>query len=295
MMNELAHGAATETPSIFDRKVLHRVHVKEGPTNNGDAKSKQHIACVVDVETTGFDVDDDGIIQFAARRIRFDDEGVITLIEPPMIWHEDPGKPIPVEISQLTGITDSEVLGERIDEDEVLDLFMDVDIVIAHSAKFDKPFLTKRVPPLGQMLWGCSCSDVDWPKNGFDGRGLGWLCAQAGYFFDGHRALADVDAVVTLLGQEKPDGETILAELVRRAQTPHILVEATGASFGTKDVLRRRGYRWNAAKRVWEREISEIECLGEEIWLSTNVYGPSCGARSIGPFITEMRVADRFM
>lgn len=138
MTKSLTHHETTDAPSIFDRRILRRVAIKEGETGLGDADLDARIGCVVDIETTGFDLADDGIIQFAARRFRFDPDGVITFIEPPSVWHEDPGKPIPLEISRLTGITDSQVFAERIDEDEVLDLFMDVDIVIAHSAKFDK-------------------------------------------------------------------------------------------------------------------------------------------------------------
>lgn len=295
MIRDTINGGRTDPASVFDRRILRRVRVEEGPTGQGDAAQPQNVACVVDVETTGFSLEEDGIIEFAARRVHFDDDGVITHIERASVWREDPGRPIPPEITRLTGLTDDHVAGQRIDEDEVLENLAGSDIVVAHFAQFDKPFLTKRIAPIGGMLWGCSCVDVDWSRAGYDGRALGWLCSQAGWFFDGHRALDDVDAVVTLLRSQKPDGEPILAELVRGARQVHLLVEAVGAAYRRKDALRLRGYRWNARKRVWAKPVSETSCLSEEAWLARHVYASGCGARAMGPLVSEISNAERFM
>jgi len=231
------------TASIFDRKILRRVALEEGPTGEVITDVPESVAVIVDVETTGLSLDADGIIELALRRIHFDHQGIITFIEPSYVCFEDPGIPIPKEISRITGISDEDVKGRRINDDEVLDLLADADIVIAHNANFDRPFLSRRIPPIREMVWGCSCHDVDWAHNGFDGRGLGWLCAQAGWFFDGHRAVADVDAVITVLRHPGLDHSTILAELVDNAQQPRLLIEAVGAEYGVKHLLRAQGTR----------------------------------------------------
>ena len=281
--------------SIFDRRILRRVALEAGPTGEGAATAPQMIAAVVDVETTGLSLEEDAIIEFALRRIHFDVHGVVTAIEPGHTWREDPGRPIPEEVTRLTGLTDKHVGGQRIDEDEVLALLDDVDLVIAHHAAFDKPFLVRRLEPIGMIRWGCSCVDVDWRANGFDGRGLGWLCAQAGWFFDGHRALADVDATITLLRHPTAGGAPILDGLLTNARRPRMLVEAVGADFCVKDVLRVRGYRWNAGKRVWEKEIPEEDCIAEEEWLAVRVYDPSLRPRAMGPMVSRLPYERRFL
>lgn len=283
------------TASVGDRKILRRVALEEGATREGATDFPETIAAVVDVETTGLSLDEDGIIELALRRIHFDHLGIVTYIEQPYVWLEDPGMPVPLDISRLTGITDYDVEGERIDEDEVLELLYEADIIIAHNASFDKPFLSRRIPPVGEMLWGCSCQDVDWVQNGFEGRSLGWLCAQAGWFFDGHRALADVDAVITLLRYPGLDSPTLLAELYDNARQPRKRFEAVGAQFDVKELLKGRGYRWNDKKRVWFKDVPATQAFSEEAWLDQHVYSANNRPKAFGPRIIQLKNEDRFL
>ena len=295
MESKLSALDGDTSASIFDRRILRRVSLKEGYTGEGVTEIPATIAAVVDVETTGLSLEGDTIIEFALRRIHFDGEGVVTRIEPAHVWREDPGHPIPTKITKLTGITDEDVHDQRIDEDEALMLLGGSDIVIAHFASFDKPFLSRRLPPVAEMVWGCSCVDIDWQRNGFEGRGLGWLCAQAGWFFDGHRALADVDAVITLLRHPGLQHRTLLSTLIENIRQPRVLVEAAGAEFAVKGLLKSRGYRWNERKRVWERELPEHRCLAEETWLARHVYSLDNNPRAMAPLISQVHPADRFL
>lgn len=93
-----------------DVRVLRRLEVREGPTGEGVGEGEFSCA-VVDVETTGLDVENDAMIQFAMRRFRFDADGVITRIGACHSFLEDPGRPIPPEIMALTGIADADVVG----------------------------------------------------------------------------------------------------------------------------------------------------------------------------------------
>ena len=280
--------------SIFDRRILRRINLKDGSTGEGSLRTPSKIAAVVDVETTGLSLDDDAIIEFALRRIHFDADGIVTHIEPAHVWREDPGYPIPRDVTRLTGLTDAHVKDQRIDEDEVLALLQDCDLVVAHFAAFDKPFLSKRIEPITQMPWGCSCVDIDWQHNGFDGRGLGWLCSQAGWFFDGHRALADVDAVITLLRHSALDQRPLLAELAENASSPRLLVEAQGAEFEVRGALKAQGYRWNPSKKVWAKEVREDRCVVEEAWLARHVYSLDNRPKAPGPSISRLSPSDRF-
>ena len=47
---------------------------------------------------------------------------------------EDPGRAIPKEVVALTGITDADVQGKRLDEARITAMLEGVDVVIAHNA-----------------------------------------------------------------------------------------------------------------------------------------------------------------
>ena len=52
----------------------------------------------------------------------------------------DPGMPIPEIAQQITGITDEMVQGQSIDVAAVKKLLSSAALVIAHNARFDRPF-----------------------------------------------------------------------------------------------------------------------------------------------------------
>jgi DNA polymerase-3 subunit epsilon len=223
-------------------------------------------AAVIDVETIGLDADHP-IIDLAIQRIAFDARGVIVQVGQPRQWFEDPGMPIPAEITRLTGITDADVAGKRIDAEEAVSLIASTTVAIAHNAAFDAPRVERRLPTIASHAWACSCSDVPWAELGFDGRKLGHLLMQQGMFHQGHRAAVDVWATINLLGSVLPDGETALAKLIRQAEQPSVRIEATNAPFEAKDVLKARGYRWHADKRTWWTEIATAAETVELGWL----------------------------
>jgi DNA polymerase-3 subunit epsilon len=65
-----------------------------------------------------------------------------------------------------------------------------------------------------------------------------------------------------------------LARLLQAARATSFRVFADGAPFETKDLLKARGYRWDAERRVWHGEVRDEAALDEErAWLKANVYG----------------------
>lgn len=273
-------------------RILHRLDVQEGPTGEGAGKGP-HVGLVLDVETTGLDFERDAIIELAARRFRYDDEGVITHIDRPYEWTEDPGKPIPPEIAALTGLRDEDVAGRFIDDEAATRLLRSATVVIAHHSRFDRRWVERRLVGAQGLAWACTMEQVDWRSRGFDGRSLGFLLCQAGWFHDGHRAGADVDAVIQLLRHQFEDGQTALADLLERSARPSWVVRAVGADFSVKDLLRSRGYRWDPARKTWWTEVTDDERVREEFWLAANVYSTS--ARALGPTFEEISATTRFL
>jgi DNA polymerase-3 subunit epsilon len=273
-------------------RILHKLELPEGETGDGAAKGP-HVGLVLDVETTGLDFERDAIIELAARRFRYDDDGIITHIDRPYEWVEDPGKPIPPEIASLTGLCDEDVAGRFIDDEAATRLMKSATIVIAHHSRFDRRWIERRLEGARGLAWACSMEQIDWRRRGFDGRSLGFLLCQTGWFHDGHRAGADVDAVIQLLRHPFEDGRTALADLLERSASPSWVVRAIGADFSVKDQLRSRGYRWDPARKTWWTEVTDDERAREEFWLAANVYSTS--ARALGPTFEQISATTRFL
>lgn len=155
---------------------------------------------------------------------------------------------------------------------------------------------SSKVPEAAGLAWCCSCNDIDWRANGFDGRSLGWLLAQSGYFHGAHRAEDDVDAVIQILRQNMPDGTTALAQMLTTARAPSWRFRAVGASFEVKDLLRLRGYRWDAASnpKCWWREVPDARRAEEEWWLASHVYSMEANPRALGPIIERLTWRERY-
>lgn len=293
-MKKLATAGRSDVAGDEEARVLHRLDVREGPTGDGDDRDTG-IGVAVDVETTGTVVHLGAIVELALRPFRFDADGVITDIGPISSWTEDPGHPLTPETVAITGLTDDDVAGRRIDDVEATRLLRSASCVVAHHAAFDRPYVEHRLPGARGLDWACTFRQVDWRGRGFDGRALGYLLQQAGYFFRPHRAAADVDALVQLLRHRADDGTTVLAELLGRMRAPSWMVYADGASFDAKDVLKARGYRWDPDRRAWWTEIADDTRTAEEFWLATNVYAAGCGARAMAPRFEMITAADRFL
>lgn len=275
---------ALERPDDF--RVLQRIVVEEGDTGEGDAddiSSGSGVGVVVDVETMGFDLERDPIIELGLRRFRHDSKGVITKIDRPYSWREDPGRPIPPEITRVTGLRDVDVAGQAIDEEAVARLITNTGVCIAHHAAFDRPRIERRVPALAGHPWACSMAEIPWAEHGFEGVRLGSLLNGCGFFHDPHRAIADVDAAIGLLRHRFDGGRAALSLMLERASQPSWVVRALGANFNVKDLLKARGYRWGTQGSFWWREVYQAEREAEEWWLAANIYAVSASPKRLGP------------
>ena len=169
------------------------------------------------------------------------------------------------------------VAGQALDSHQV-DAFVEtVDLVVAHNASFDRRFLERFSPVFETKPWGCSIEQVDWRAEGFEGTRLGYLVAGAGYFYDRHRALNDCYAAIELLAKPLPrSGEPAFKQLLEKARAATWRIWAAYAPFDLKDVLRERGYRWNAGAngslRAWFIDVPEEQKEPELAFLQAEIY-----------------------
>lgn len=229
---------------------------------------------VLDTETTGLDASRDSIIELAMLRVQVDLATGMPVGEVQVYDElEDPGRPIPPEVVAITGIRDEDVQGHRLDEARIHALLQGVDLVIAHNAGFDRPFVEKRVPQFEALAWACSFADIDWKAQGRASAKLESLAWDQGFFYDAHRAETDCHALLCILAATLPaDSETGLARLISASRKPSLRLSAVYAPFESKDKLKARGYRWDAEKRVWLTRLAQDQLDAELQWLGTHVY-----------------------
>ncbi len=277
-------------------RLLHPLCLQEGPTGEGSGRGP-YIGVAVDCETTGLDWSTGRIIELALRRVRYDRDGTITDIDRAYEWREDPGEPLTEEVSRLTGLTDQDLAGEEIDTDAAVRLLTSASFVVAHNSAFDRRWIEARLPNAAGLRWCCSMAQVDWRGRGFDGKALGYLLVQNGFYFCGHRAANDVDAMIEMLRHRDGADRTALAEMIENGSKPSWIVRARGAHFDLKEKLRVRGYRWDAAdgRKVWWREVADDQLVPEQLWLANNVYSAEARAQQICPEIVRVTPRTRFL
>ncbi|TYC89685.1 3'-5' exonuclease [Novosphingobium sp. BW1] len=271
-----------------DYRVLRKLQAVRG-FHAARPGAETFVGVAVDVETTGLDHESDVIIELAVQRFRYDAASRIVQVGTPRVWREDPDRTLDARITQLTGLTNEVLKDQAIDEATAVDILDSADLIVAHNAAFDRPFVDKRLPALAGKAWACSLAEPDWLDLGFDGRALAHLVFQCGWFYEGHRAENDILALIYLLAHDLADGRTVLGDLLARSQAPSYRVNAVDAPFESKDRLKSRGYRWNAVLRFWSREIPEAERAEEEAWLRAEVYTTGRGSPAFHPVTAHER------
>ncbi len=263
-----------------------------------DNTTNKKIGIFLDTETTGLDSDSDRIIELAIVPFEFDADGHIYRLLPEYNSLNDPGKPIPAIVTQLTGITDEMVKGQSINLDTVKKLLSDAVIVIAHSARFDRPFCENLLDEFKDISWGCSVADINWQEEGMEGRKLEYIAYRYGLFFEGHRATIDCQVGIEILSRPLfNSGEPALKRLLDNARRTDIRIWAEGAPFDMKDKLKKRGYRWspgdNGKRKAWYLDLPEDKLESEMNYLNAHVYIREAGTFPTDRFNAKIRYSRR--
>lgn len=206
-----------------------------------------------DVETTGLDQQKDEIIELGMVKFDYLADGRIVSVRDVFSSFNEPIPPIPLEVTALAGITNDMVAGQHIDEGAVSSFVDDSVIVIAHNASFDRKFAERYWQIFQRKAWGCSATEVEWRKHGFEGSRLGYLLNGAGFFHQAHRAVDDCHALLESLALELPAARTsALAVLLDQARKKTIRVWAEQSPFDLKDSLTR------LPLERWRRRQTEV-------------------------------------
>lgn len=240
---------------------------------NLDRNSDFIYICVIDLETTGLDRDEDEIIEIAMKLIQVSKTKIEQLkVVDAYESFQDPGIVITEESTRIHGITNDMVQGHQIDWMRVEAILNNSQLIVAHNARFDRSFIDKKLELSKDKIWACSVNDIDWEKRNFSSKKQEMLCIWHGFYYDSHRAMIDVDALIFLLTHPSYESHHPILELIHNAKKPMCLIEATYAKYEFKNILKKRRYRWNADNKVWYTFVKNDEIDDERLWLTDNVY-----------------------
>jgi DNA polymerase-3 subunit epsilon len=268
-----AEAMALELERHPDYRVLRRLV----PATRFDHQPLGPVARIVilDTETTGLDASRDKVMELALVCVQVDTQtGQAT--GPVEVYDglRDPGMPVPKIAREITGITDDMLAGQQLDMARIASLLDGADLVIAHNAGFDRPFVEDILPQTRTLNWACSFADIDWTAAGHSSAKLSYLASALGWFYDAHRAEMDCHALLTVLLAKLPgQGVNGMAHLLASSHLPSYRLQATGAPFAAKDLLKARGYRWDSNDKVWHTRLGGDAALHSECeWLQEAVF-----------------------
>ncbi len=244
---------------------------------NLDNGSSKKIGVFLDIEATGLSFGEDKLIELGMVKFEYSADGLIFRILEEFNGYQDPGKDISTFITGLTGITNDMVEGQKINESAVAEYLEDVDLVIAHNAKFDRSFFELTFPNIKPQAWACSMHDVHWNQEGVESHKLEYIAYKYNFFYEGHRAIIDCLVGIHILAQKLyTSKQPALKQLLDNAMQPRFKLWAKNAAYAHKDLLRTRKYRWETHPahgfKAWSIELPESLVEAEVNYLKTEIY-----------------------
>jgi len=235
------------------------------------------IGVFLDIESTGLSYTEDKLIELGMVKFEYSADGRIFRILEEFNGYQDPGRNISAFITGLTVISDDMVKGKNIDEAAVSEYLEDVDLIVAHNAKFDRSFFETTFPTIKPKAWSCSMFDVNWNQEAIESFKLEYIAYKYNFFYEGHRAIIDCLVGIHILSQELYNSkQLVLKQLLDNAMQPKFKLWAKNAAYAHKDLLRARKYRWDTHPahgfKAWSIELPENQVEAEINYLKEEIY-----------------------
>ena len=119
-----------------------------------DMPKNGRIVAIIDTETTGLHPEIDSVIELSIQLLVVDKNGEVIGHTEPDSWLQDPGEPLDPKIVMVTGLTDADLAGPKIDVEYATKLLKRADLIIAHNAHFDAQFVEELLPEIQGKPWG---------------------------------------------------------------------------------------------------------------------------------------------
>lgn len=157
-----------------------------------------------------------------------------------------PEKPIPDDVIALTGITNEMLPERKLMFEDFQEYLPEKCLIVAHNASFDRRIIESSFPyVMSDYAWADSQTEIDWKAKGHNNCKLEMLLFQRGYWYEAHRAINDVLALLWLLIESNS-----LAELCGNAAKVSLEVRLS-VPYADKDKVKQLGFKWRGSDKTW--------------------------------------------
>jgi len=176
-----------------------------------------HVGAIIDTETTGLSGNDElieiGIVLFMFNKSK---GNKIKVLEE-YCGLREPICPIHPGARAVHGLTEEDLLGERLDEKRISEMFNTSQMLIAHNASFDRRYVAKLFPEVISKYWYCTMNGIAWRAKGFFSNSLKHLLQTHEIKIErSHRALDDAKGILDILSRvDITTGRHYLSELLK--------------------------------------------------------------------------------
>lgn len=222
---------------------------------------------VVDSETTGLPIGDfkPQMIEFAGVLYHVETKSEVAMTQCLLYAADNPAAHINgISNAQLEAVSPfadpaNETIQKVMRKATQL-LWNEADYILAHNASFDRQFVDPVFNAKATKPWRCSKNDLKFPKTSTSRR-LAHIAVDHGvYPFAAHRALNDCLTLTALLKELDP--ADLMAQLTADPGEGAVRYDALGLPFEKKEAAKNLGFRWDADKKVWWKNLKAFEVAG---------------------------------
>lgn len=234
----------------------------------------------VDVETTGFD-DNDEIIEIGIVLFHIEHKRIYSsyskIYKAQHTWSEDAEKchKISRDMTNLMDIIDNDN-----DPFEIVSGHL-AKYIVAHNAEHDYKFLSKKWESFKSRPWICTCKDLPHNKliDGVTSLKLGHLCVDYSINIGSwHQALSDAEACARIASRHNLDN----AYMERKLRSYMLCVSTHKFVKNIKDILKNSPsclddgiyYKWNndnAPPKTWSKLLKKDDLVREILYIKSQL------------------------
>lgn len=236
---------------------------------------------IVDTETTGLDPATDEVIGMSIFCVEVDRvTGRLMRILDRYDALREPQVKMSALAEEITGIQYSQLVGEQLDDERILDMLAGCELVVSHCAAFDRQFLEPCLPAFELLPWACSYTEIDWlGAERQPSASLVYLLSLHGIDQTSYERQTDCSALASLLDMPLPvSGHTGFAALLDAVRSVQIRYTVLEADAEVAELVKEKKFQHFPEQNLWQITLQKDEVSELESWLVDSAVDGEIGS-----------------
>lgn len=222
---------------------------------------------VIDIETTGLDVNSHELIGLAAMLVEVQKStGCLIRVLERYDGLQEPTQELSPWAADILGYDHSALVGKQFDHQRITELVQGCDLVVAHNAHFDRPFVERVITAFQGRQWVCSLHDIDWwSLEGQEAASVEKLALRLGHKMDSFTPMSTVEAMVHILASPLPvTKQTGFGVLISASKGPFIKFVIPDPEQKLETVMLEYSIEFSEKDRAWTTVLWREDALAFE-------------------------------